>query len=716
MPIVVFAAILLWRLSVENRAVAEQRLVATANDMAASVDRELLSITRALTALAQSDRLEKGDLRGFFHETQRIVRVQDTWSDVLLLDLSGNIILDTSQEFDGPIHKVVETKTYEQVLQTQQPAIGLMKKGINGWAVPVRVPVIYNDKLKYVLTVTVKPESVSRMLGMEKPVANEWTRSVVDAEQTIVARTREPETYIGRSASPQFKEIISNDTRGVARTKSLDGMEAYTAFSRAPMSNWTAVVVVSREVLDGPVRVSMYGLAAAGAGALLISAFGASVLSRRVKNGMSEAANAAAALLRGAHPEPNRSKITEVSLLHDALVRAADLLVVRERERAENLARALAAQKEADAANSTKDQFLAVLSHELRTPLTPVMMAVHLLESDPSHTVNTRQMLAMIRRNVQLEVKLIDDLLDLTRVARGKLILSLSNVDVHEKIREVSAICEPEIQEKGLKLTIESEAEHCVVSADSARLQQVMWNLLKNAVKFTPEGGQITIRTSCGDNQLRVDVTDTGIGIDQTSLAKIFDAFEQGNETVTRQFGGLGLGLAISKAIVDLHGGTLSASSEGPGKGATFTLVIPLVAAKPKVHDSPAAEPDVKARPSARILLVEDNPDSSRAVTLAMQMCGYSVRSADGVAAAMRAAADETFDLVISDLGLPDGTGYDLMRQLRERYNLRGVALSGYGMEEDIQRSLDAGFAQHLTKPVEIAQLDSAVRAVLDRT
>jgi CheY-like chemotaxis protein len=232
-------------------------------------------------------------------------------------------------------------------------------------------------------------------------------------------------------------------------------------------------------------------------------------------------------------------------------------------------------------------------------------------------------------------------------------------------------------------------------------------------VKFTSEGGTIVIRTRCGDGQVQVDVADNGIGIEAHALARIFDAFEQADVAVTRQFGGLGLGLAISKAIVDLHGGTLVAASDGPHTGSTFTLSLPLAAIDElaPVDTAPAARPAAR---SARILLVEDNADSSLAMKLAMQQFGYTIRSADGVNAALRIASDERFDVVISDLGLPDGTGYDLMRELRERYNLRGVALSGYGMDEDIRKSMAAGFEHHLTKPVEPDRLDETVRLLLE--
>jgi len=247
------------------------------------------------------------------------------------------------------------------------------------------------------------------------------------------------------------------------------------------------------------------------------------------------------------------------------------------------------AKDEAEAANRAKDQFLAVLSHELRTPLTPALMVAAALEASPELTIEAREDVEIIRRNIDLEAKLIDDLLDLTRIAHGKMALNLDTVNVHWLLRTTAEICRGDIEGKQLLLRQDLSARDCTLRADPARLQQVFWNLLKNAVKFTPAGGSITIRTRNirgradgdpdGDTQLAIEFSDTGIGIAPESLPRIFEVFEQTSPTITRAFGGLGLGLAISKNLIDLHHGSISVSSPGRNQGTTFTVVLPLVSA-----------------------------------------------------------------------------------------------------------------------------------------
>jgi signal transduction histidine kinase/CheY-like chemotaxis protein len=384
--------------------------------------------------------------------------------------------------------------------------------------------------------------------------------------------------------------------------------------------------------------------------------------------------------------------------------------VTEQRRAEEELQRA---KDEAERANREKDRFLAVLSHELRTPLTPVLTTVQTLEYDASLPGETREALRVVRRNVELEARLIDDLLDLTRIARGKLALSREPVDAHEKLRHVVQICDAERRGKQIELRLEMLADKHWVASDPARIQQVFWNLLKNAVKFTNSGGCVTVRTSNRDDgSLRVDVIDTGVGIEPAILGRIFDAFEQGDQRVTRAFGGLGLGLAISKRLVDLHGGRIAAYSDGPGSGATFTVELPSVAAPPPQEtmiDRPA-----RPQPKLSILLVEDHPDTALALARLLRGFGWQVRVAETVADAIAAADAEHFDLLISDIGLPDGNGLDLMRQLRAKRPVRGICLSGFGMEEDVRNSRDAGFIEHLTKPVNVAQLRRAIdRAVV---
>ncbi|HEX8201732.1 MAG TPA: PAS domain S-box protein, partial [Isosphaeraceae bacterium] len=374
-------------------------------------------------------------------------------------------------------------------------------------------------------------------------------------------------------------------------------------------------------------------------------------------------------------------------------------------------------------ANAAKDHFLAVLSHELRTPLTPVLMAVSLLLDDPGLPPALRPTLVMARRNVELEARLIDDLLDVTRIAQGKLRLDRTVVDAHALIGHALEICRGELRAAGLRLEVDLAAARSYVRADPARLQQVFWNLIKNAVKFTPQGGTVAVRSRTdpnsaagdpGGTRLIVEVADSGMGIAPEALPKVFDAFEQGGAAVTRRFGGLGLGLAISRGVVERHGGTLTASSPGVGRGATFTLILDAVPA-PQADPTPGPTDRTEARahaPALRVLLVEDNVDTAQVMARLLAKEGHRVMTAHDLASALAAAEAADFDLLISDLGLPDGSGLDLMRQLRARSALRGIALSGYGMEEDLRQSREAGFEAHLTKPIDVAALGAVVRRV----
>jgi signal transduction histidine kinase len=368
------------------------------------------------------------------------------------------------------------------------------------------------------------------------------------------------------------------------------------------------------------------------------------------------------------------------------------------------------AREQAEQANRAKDQFLAMLSHELRTPLSPVLSTVSLLETDDLTPPHVREALQMIHRNVALEARLIDDLLDLTRVSKGKLQLNMEVADAHALMRSALEICHSEINEKRHRVTMSMNARRHYLLADSARLQQVFWNLIKNAVKFTPEGGRLTIATTDEpDRELRVAITDNGAGIEPDLLPRIFNAFEQGSRPA---FGGLGLGLAITKALVQLHGGKITAMSEGQEKGATFELRFPTV-------DAPVArEPDLEGgsgaapRRSYRLLIVEDHADTQHSLTRLLQRRGYEVRAVDGIGTAIEASQAFPFDVLISDMGLPDGTGIDLIQRLSADRRINAIALSGFGMEDDVRRSKDAGFAEHLTKPVDINKLDCVIQRI----
>ena len=365
-----------------------------------------------------------------------------------------------------------------------------------------------------------------------------------------------------------------------------------------------------------------------------------------------------------------------------------------------------------EAANRTKDNFLAMLSHELRTPLTPVIAALDVLESVPSQSEDSKASLAMIRRNVELESQLIDDLLDLTRIAKDKLQLKFDQIDAHQAISNVAEICRMEANARRLRVYLNLRAGAHHVTADVTKFQQIIWNLLKNAIKFTNENGEITISSSNPSPQvLTIIVGDTGIGIEPEILERIFDPFEQGDRSFQRRFGGLGLGLAISKSLAQAHGGTLAVASEGRDRGSTFVLTMNTVAPPQERPTEPEMIP-IEAR-ALRILLVDDHQDTCAALEKLLVRRGHLVAATHNVRSAMEAAVRNRFDLLISDIALPDGSGMELMMQLHAISKMPGIAISGFGNYGDIEKSLKAGFSEHLIKPVKLEKLEAAMERAI---
>ncbi len=372
----------------------------------------------------------------------------------------------------------------------------------------------------------------------------------------------------------------------------------------------------------------------------------------------------------------------------------------------------LAARDAAETANKAKDQFLAMLSHELRTPLTPVLATLNLWEASEEVPPALRGDVEMLRRSVELEARIIDDLLDLTRIARGLLSFSPENTDVHSLIEFLVGLSQSELQNKVLKLTLKLDAPRHHVHTDAARLQQILWNVLRNAIKFTDQGGAIIVTTS-NDAQGRLDIAfhDTGIGMTPDTLSKLFIPFEQADPTKNRRYGGLGLGMAISNALVDLLDGEIRAESPGLGLGSTFTITFPAV--DPAADGSEPISASRKSQDKVRLLLVEDHGDTARALARLLENRGFTTTIARSVTTALEAIAREEFDLYLCDLGLPDGTGIDLIRKVRETRKTPAIALTGFGMQEDVDRAQKAGFDAHLTKPVNLQKLEATMWRLL---
>jgi len=369
----------------------------------------------------------------------------------------------------------------------------------------------------------------------------------------------------------------------------------------------------------------------------------------------------------------------------------------------------------AEEASRAKDHFLAVLSHELRTPLAPILGAVSLLDSEEL-PAQARERLELIRRNVELQSRLIDDLLDLTRIVRGKVELDKRPVDLCTILERAAEVCRPDVEARRLHFGVDCGRPPYIVEADGARLQQVFWNLLKNAIKFTPKGGCVGLRCWTTAGYVVVEVNDSGIGIDPSAIERIFDAFAQAEVSITRQFGGLGLGLAISKVLVEMHGGSIAAHSAGKDKGATFTVRLPLVESGADVREVARRERTESRHRPLTVLLVEDHGDTAEMMAAVLELRGHHVHRAGDVASALELATPGRFDVLISDLGLPDRSGLELMRELRMRGDtLPGIALTGFGQEKDASESRAAGFQLHLVKPVDVDQVLGAIEKVIKR-
>jgi PAS domain S-box-containing protein len=395
--------------------------------------------------------------------------------------------------------------------------------------------------------------------------------------------------------------------------------------------------------------------------------------------------------------------ITDLSERHRSRSERERLLFERERERA---------------ASDAKGRFLAILSHELRTPLTPILATLSAWQSEDKVPAALAPAVAMIRRNIELEARLIDDLLDMSRIEHGKLRLDMQPVNLHEVLGRVAANARTLPNAAALRIDLDLRATRHQTMGDPARLQQVFGNLVSNAIQYTPAGGTVTILSADdGEGKIAIKVIDTGQGIPPQRAALLFEPFARSGDEPGAGHGGLGLGLAIAKGLVEAHGGSLAATSPGAGGGSTFTVQMS-ARRRPGGVPTPAETPVVRPLEKGEhiaVLLVEDHADSAEALAELLGLAGCEVTIADSIAAAL-AAAGEQHRVLVSDLALPDGSGRELLGRLREQgRELEGIVLSGFGGDDDVRQSLEAGFREHLKKPVDGERLAAAVRRAARR-
>ena len=414
---------------------------------------------------------------------------------------------------------------------------------------------------------------------------------------------------------------------------------------------------------------------------------------------------------------------TEAARLHvEELSRYITELQRSEEARGNLLVRAERARAEAEAANRIKDEFLATLSHELRTPLTSLLGWSSVLREAKRDEKVLSQGLDAIDRNARVQAQLIDDLLDVSRIVSGKLNLDVRPLDISSVTRAAINVVRPAADAKSITLDYFAEPGLGAISADSGRLHQIIWNLLSNAVKFTPQGGKITIRIRQEKSHAKVTVQDTGQGIDAEFLPRVFDRFRQADSSTTRSFGGLGLGLAIVRHLVELHGGTVSAESEGVGKGATFSATFPLLTerAEPIAWGCESSATEIRSLDGLRVLLVDDEPEAREIISTVIGRTGAEVKACISASEALLKMAEWRPDVILSDIAMPEEDGYSFIGKVRSLPRDKGgetpaAALSAYARDEDRMQALAAGYQMHIAKPIGASQLITMVAKLAGR-
>lgn len=722
LPVVLFAVAIVYKLSSQEQAVSERRILLATRNLASILERELSGTTRTLQALAASERLQQGNLQSFHAEARRVAQTQTTWLTVILLSPQGQQLISTRHPFGKPLPQAVEPASLESVVKTRQPTVGnlahsRLKPSQLGF--PVRIPVMRGDTLKYIITAVINQKAIAQVVSEQGSIDGEWTRTVVDGQGIVVARTRNPERFVGQIGTPSFLQQIAKAEEGIYRDTTLEGRKVYVAFRRVSDTPWTVAITVPVALIHQPARQAMWFVVWSGLALLLLSGIGAFILSRYISRSITSAALAAEALAKGECPEINPPLITEVVVLGESLKLAANLLSQREQERTENLLRAEAAREEAEVANRMKDEFLAVLSHELRTPLNPILGWSKLLRNGKLDATKTAFALETIERNAKLQTQLIEDLLDVARIMQGKLSLKRVPVNLVSTIESALETVRLAAEAKSIQIQIVLDPLTGKVLGDAARLQQVIWNLLANAVKFTPEGGRVEVRLVRVASQAQIQVSDTGKGIQPEFLPHVFEYFRQADSKTTRKFGGLGLGLAIVRQLVELHGGTVEADSPGEEQGSTFTVRLPLLKDESLNRtDESICSSSSTLRPlplmGLRVLLVDDDLDTRNFLVFTLEQNHTFVTAVASAREALHALEETTFDLLISDIGMPEMDGYMLMQQIRSRSSQKGdlvkvfskpipkaIALTAYAGEYDRQQALKVGFQRHIAKPIE---------------
>ncbi|HYT98549.1 MAG TPA: ATP-binding protein [Casimicrobiaceae bacterium] len=708
LPVLIFAVLVSVILVLQEQRTFERGAIERGRAMMSAVDASLRGSLSMLQALTASRALASGDLAGFHESAARLLATQPAWHNITLGLPLGETVVDTLVPFGTALPPIVDLPSAERVVKTQQPVVGDVTRPTpdSPAIIPVRVPVLRDGAVVYILTAQVRPESFDTLIR-EQQLSHDWVAGLIDGNGNFVARV--PPRAPGEPASAAFRAESQRAKEGWFRGLTVEGKDTFTAYQRSVLSNWTIGLAAPSEIVLAGATNTAWLIGLGALAALALAFVLAVVIGNRIVGPMKKLALLARSIGDGsatiALPREGLREIDAVGLAlrqADSAVRERQSLVEREKDAVE-------------AADRTKDEFIATLSHELRNPLAALTSAAGILRRNDLNSDVGRDAREVIERQIAHMSRMIEDLLDLSRVVAGKINLRLERVDLAELVSIVVNAWQNAGRLGGHAVSVDTQGA-CVV-ADRTRLEQIVTNLLDNAVKFTPAGKRIRVAVSPNGEWAELTVDDEGRGIANELLGRVFDPFVQGDQSTGINAGGLGLGLALVKRLVELQGGSIAVTSAGVGRGASFSVRLPRTEARSEERAT-SPLPTSETANKKRVLVIDDNDDARKSLAILLAFEGHETYEAANGAGGIEVASHVRPDVALIDIGLPDLSGYEVARRIRADLNggVALVAVTGYGQPEDQRRAFDAGFDAHLVKPITIEQLNEMLSAARPQT
>jgi signal transduction histidine kinase/ActR/RegA family two-component response regulator len=712
------AGIAVTKVRENERQAALKGLQETVRATALLVDGQVQRSIGALTALAQSQHLQTGDFSALYLQAQAIDQKPEVWT--IVLDETGTQRINTWVPLGTTPPAAVAQERVTKVLATQRPLVSDLIVGpVTG---ELLTTVYMPAKASPIGTfVVAQAFSVDHWLksAIQPDSRRDWIMAVIDRSGKFIWRSHRRNEYLGRDARPELVAAAASSHSGMIRHSTLEGIDAYDAFTHSEVTGWTIAVAAPVPTIESSATQAVIWLAAGVAAALGLALLAASALGRVVLGALQVASDAARSLGRGESIQPPRTPVLEVNALNDALSNAARLLgqeknarLSVEREREKLLANEQAARGLAQEENLAKTQFLALLGHELRNPLAAIAGASSVLEKGPQDMATRHRFLEIIQRQNRHLKRIVDDLMDVSRMLSGKIVLETHPLDFGDCVG--SCIESLRTTDRAAEYAWQVKTEQVWVCGDPIRLEQIVNNLVVNALQFSPLNSVISVTVTGTANDAILEVSDSGSGMDPELQARIFEPFVQGPPLAGRQSSGLGIGLSLVKQLVQLHGGEVSVRTGDAGLGSTFTVRLARIAPPPVSVPSK----DASSRSFGRVLLVDDNIDSREATAHLIHSMGYEVCEAADGEDAVQLALLQIPDIVIMDLGLPNKSGYVVAAEMKSHPGLRDVpiiALSGYAPVPETTGLAAAGFESHLIKPAHYETLALAIKTHIAR-